>query len=54
MTMTRPFLRMILHLSQIGFTDGFTFMFCTSCLGGKQRPTPAYLDRHVIRPRDRS
>jgi hypothetical protein len=32
MTITVPFLLITLHLSQIGFTDGLTFMFVTSIL----------------------
>lgn len=41
MTITRPLRRMILHFSQIGFTDGFTFMVILTSIkliGGQRHP----------------
>jgi hypothetical protein len=39
-TITLPSLLMILHFSQIGFTDGFTFMETSSFFGHSSFPTP--------------
>ena len=54
--MTRPFLRIILHFSQMGFTDGFTFIEFTSIQPGLRRPAgnSSYFDLHVILPLVRS
>jgi hypothetical protein len=54
--MTRPCRRITLHLSQIGFTLGFTFtavsiLFCL-LVGYLLRAF--YLYRYTMRPRDRS
>ena len=49
MTMTRPLRLMTLHFSQMGLTEGFTFMFRTSLPA-----TPDYFERHVMRPRVKS
>ena len=46
-TLITPFLLMILHLSQIFFTDGLTFISILPFFN-------SYLALHVIRPFDRS
>ena len=63
-TMTRPLRRMILHFSQIGFTDGLTFIEITSirlcrtgmaaCNASFRGVNLDYLDLQVILPLVRS
>ena len=51
MTITRPLRRMTLHFSQMGFTEGLTFMMLNLLL--KYSPG-AYFERQVMRPFDKS
>lgn len=50
-TRIRPFLRMILHFSQIGLTDDLTFILVAPFLYLTQVSVYlAYLDLQIIRP----
>ena len=42
--------RTTLHLSQIFFTDGRTFIFSLTVSAGSRRGTSCHLCRYVIRP----